>query len=47
VINNVLANGLTSGRRWKEKVVLMGDFEIGNTILISSYTIFDASQIIL
>jgi len=33
---------LTSGRTWKEKVILKGDFDIGdNTILIPSYTIFE------
>jgi len=34
-------DGLTSGRTWKEKVVLKGYFEIDATILIDSYTIFE------
>jgi len=37
VINNALG-GLTSGRTWKEKVVLKGNFELSNPILIPSYS---------
>ena len=41
-IQNAL-NALTSGRTWKEKVVVRGDFEISNPILVPSYTILDCS----
>ncbi len=40
VINDTLKN-LTSGRTWKEKVVLKGNFLLTNRISISSYTIFE------
>ncbi len=40
VINNTL-NSLTSGRNWKEKVVLKGSFSINATINIPSYTILE------
>ena len=40
VINNTL-NALTSGRTWRERVVIKGDFEISSTIEIPSYTILD------
>jgi len=43
VIQDAL-NVLTTGRKWKEKVVLKGDFEISSSLLLDSYTIFDASQ---
>jgi len=39
VIQSAL-NNLISGRTWKEKVILKGDFEINDTLSISSYTIF-------
>lgn len=37
VINNALSN-LTSGRTWKEKVTLKGNFTIGTKISVPSYT---------
>jgi len=40
VIDSAL-DSLTSGRTWKEKVVLKGDFTVGDTISIPSYTIFE------
>ena len=43
VIQSAL-NGLSSGRTWKEKVVLKGDFEITAVISISSYTTLDLSD---
>jgi len=39
VINDVLANGLTAGRTWKERVLLKGNFSLSGSIKISSYTI--------
>lgn len=44
VINNVLENGLTSGRTWKEKVVVKGDFTFTKAVEIPSYTNLDLSQ---
>lgn len=44
-INNAL-NALTSGRTWKEKVILKGSFSIANPILIPSYTILEIQGII-
>jgi len=41
VIQSAL-NSLTSGRTWKEKVVLKGGFTISSPLKIPSYTIFDA-----
>jgi len=42
VIQNAIDN-LTSGRTWKEKVVLRGSFTLSDTITIPSYTILDMS----
>jgi len=36
-------NALTSGRTWKEKLVLRGVFIISSPLSVPSYTIFDAS----
>jgi len=44
VINDVLANGLTPGRTWKETVVLKGDFILDSTIFLPSYCRIDAYQ---
>jgi len=44
VWENVRDNGLTSGRAWKEKVVLKGFFELNNTIILPSYLILDLTQ---
>jgi len=41
VINDVLANGLTGGRTWKEKVVSKGNFTISSVIKIPSYTVLE------
>jgi len=40
VINAAIGN-LTSGRTWKEKVILKGNFSVTATIRIPSYTILD------
>ena len=40
VINNALG-ALTSGRTWKEKVVLKGDFSLTSVIAVPSYTVLD------
>ena len=40
VIQSAL-NGLTSGRTWKERVVVKGEIVIYNTISIPSYTVLD------
>lgn len=42
-IQNAL-NSLTSGRTWKEKIVLQGVFTISSTLRIPSYTILDCSE---
>lgn len=34
-------DSLTAGRTWKEKVLLMGDFVISNTIILRSYTVLE------
>ena len=34
-------DGLTSGRTWKEKVVLKGDFSLSTTLTIRSYTLLE------
>jgi len=38
IINNVLS-GLTSGRTWKEKILIVGNIEITNPLIVHSYTI--------
>ena len=43
VIQSAL-NSLTPNRTWKERVVLVGDFEISSRIIIPSYTILDLSS---
>jgi len=47
IINNALS-GLTSGRTWKEKVLIVGNIEITNPLMVDSYTILQLDgQIIL
>ncbi len=41
VIQNVLTSGLTSGRTWKEKIVLNGNFTISETIFVPDYVIIE------
>ena len=43
----VALDSLTSGRTWKERVVLMGEFKITETIKLADYTILDLSSAIL
>jgi len=43
LINWALGN-LTSGRAWKEKVVLKGDFNVNSKIIIPNYVYFDLSS---
>ena len=38
IINNALS-GLTSGRTWKEKILIVGNIEIANPLIVESYTI--------
>lgn len=38
IINNALS-GLTSGRTWKEKILIVGNIEITNPLIVHSYTI--------
>ena len=43
IINKVFSHMLTSGRTWKEKVVLKGSFLIDQSIAVPSYTMLDLS----
>ena len=43
VIQSAL-DSLTSGRTWKETVVLIGDFIVSQTIKLPSYTVLDLTQ---
>jgi parallel beta-helix repeat protein len=37
-------NALTSGRTWKEKVIVKGDFQLSSKLDIPSYTVLDLTQ---
>lgn len=43
VINTAIS-ALSAGRTWKETVILSGNFQLGSTIILPSYTILDARQ---